>query len=306
MVFNSMKIYNFIKKNMKTILVPVDFSDTTMATCKYALNFVGIEPARLFLFHIYPNQIMVADSSFPAGIDSDTFINAEFITELREQAEKNMTQLVKELNLMLPESLQTSIKIDSMVTGGDPEHEIKHICSEIKPDLMVMGTRGNGKKGFLEGSMAEKLMNATNIPVIAVPESFKKLRIRNIMYALNFSEYDFDSIKSVIELFNHVEKEIYIIHIDLNEQKTEEESMMDALEQSLRNTFPDEKFNFHVLNGSDKSIALNDIVDVFQIDLITFIAHKTSFFKNLFSKQIHKKDFFKLELPMLALHEPKD
>lgn len=288
---------------MKTILIPIDFSDNTLITCRYAMQIAGNEKTKLFLFHIYPNQIMVPDSSFPTGIDSDTFINAEFITELRSLAEKNMISLVDEVKLMQDKEDRPNIIIDHMITGGEPEYEINQLCDSLNPDMIIMGTRGEGKKGFLEGSMAEKLMNATKIPVISVPESFKDVRIKNIMYALNFSEYDFESIKTILDLFKHQEKEIYIIHIELKESDDVEEKMMQALEGQLKSSFPEEKFNFHILNGADKTIALNDIIEVFHIDLITFIAHKTSFFKNLFSSQIHKKDFFKLELPMLALHE---
>ena len=211
---------------MKTILIPVDFSDNTLITCKYARQMLGNEEARLFLFHIYPNQLMVADSSFPAGIDSDAFINTEFITELRNQAENNMLKLVNEVKTVLEIDDNSGLTIDHLITGGEPEREIRQLCDELSPDLIVMGTRGEGKKGFLEGSMAEKLMNATSIRLIAVPESFKKVRIKNIMYALDFSEYDFESIKTVMNLFNHLEKEIYIIHIELKESDEAEESMM--------------------------------------------------------------------------------
>ena len=38
--------------------------------------------------------------------------------------------------------------------GGDPRWEITETCKELEPDLVIMGTRGMGKKGFLEGSMA--------------------------------------------------------------------------------------------------------------------------------------------------------
>jgi nucleotide-binding universal stress UspA family protein len=267
------------------------------------MQVAGNENIKLFLFHIYPNQMMVADSSFPTGIDSDTFINAEFITELRNQAEESMLALVDELKTLQTNQNKTNINIDHMTAGGEPEYEIKQLCDGLNPDLIIMGTRGGGKKGFLEGSMAEKLMNATSIPLIAVPESFKEVRIKNIMYALNFSDFDYQNIKMIMDLFKHLEKEIFIIHIELKDSDELESKMMQALEEQLKSSFPDEKFNFHILNGADKTIALKDVIEVFSIDLIAFIAHKTSFFKNLFSSQIHKKDFFKLELPMLALNE---
>lgn len=288
---------------MKTILILVDFSESSLTTCKYALNLIGDDATRLFLFHIYPNQLMIADSSFPTGIDSESFINTEIIQGLRKQAELNMTKLVDDFKNLVPESFQNNNSVEYGISGGEPEFEIKNICENLNPDLVIMGTRGEGKKGFLEGSMAEKLMANINIQLIAVPESFKKLRLKNIMYALNYSDHDFQSIGALVDLFSHVEKEIFVIHIELSEKKAEEERMMEVLENSLRTAYPDIKFNFHLLNGADKSIALKDAIEVFQIDLISFISHKTNFFQNLFSRQIHKKDFFKLETPMLALHE---
>jgi nucleotide-binding universal stress UspA family protein len=288
---------------MKNILVPVDFSDSTITTCKYAMKLIGNEKGKLFLFHIYPNQLIVADSSFPSGIDSDTFIGAEYINELRHQADLNMKELVKKVNKLIPEGKKGDITIENMVTGGEPEFEINQVCRDLQPDLIVMGTRGEGKKGFLEGSMAEKLMTATKVPLVAVPESFKDVKMHKIMYAMNFNEHDINSIETLINLYNQIEKEVYIVHIGLNEGGEDEKEMMESFKQTLLNTYPDIKFSFHILTGSDKSDALHNAVDEFQIDLIAFIAHKTNFFQNLFSKNIHKKDFFKLDLPMLALHE---
>jgi len=290
---------------MKTILVPVDFSDSTITTCQYAMKLVGKEKGKLFLFHIYPNQLIVADSSFPSGIDSDTFISAEYINELRHQADLNMKELVKKIKMLIPELQHGNLTIESMVTGGEPEFEIKQICHDLNPDLIVMGTRGEGKKGFLEGSMAEKLMTATKIPTVAVPDSFKETRMHKIMYAMNFNEHDINSIETLLNLYNQIKIELKIIHIELDEEggEKDEKEMMENFKQTLLNAYPDIKFSFHILTGTDKSAALRNAVDEFQIDLVAFIAHKTNFFQNLFSKNIHKKDFFKLELPMLALHE---
>jgi len=291
------------KITMKKILVPVDFSDSTINTCKYALKLTGNEKARLFLFHIYPNQLIVADSSFPSGIDSDAFISTEYINELRKLAEKNMDDLTRKVNKLILEEYSGEISVENMVTGGEPEYEINNVCRDLNPDLIVMGTRGEGKKGFLEGSMAEKLMTTTKIPLVAIPESFGVLKSHKIMYAMNYSEFDYSSIEAILNLYNFIKKEIFVIHVELNEKKKEEQEMMDNLQHRLLKAFPNEKFNFHVLKDSDKSAALQNAVNEFKIDLIAFIAHKTNFFQTLFSRNIHKKDFFKLELPMLALHE---
>jgi len=149
---------------MKTILIPVDFSDNSLITCKYAIKIAGQNHlTKLHLLHIYPDQLMIPDSSFPSGIDSDAFMNVQFIEELRNQSEENMKSLVSDLEKVVAESKQSNLIVSHSITGGDPEWEIRNACEELKPEIIVMGTHGTGKKGFLEGIMAEKIMDHTTV-----------------------------------------------------------------------------------------------------------------------------------------------
>ncbi|NOX85540.1 MAG: universal stress protein [Chlorobi bacterium] len=288
---------------MKKFLLPVDFSEGSIVNCKYAFHLAGSEKTELYLFHIYPDQLMVPDSSFPAGIDSDTFLNAEFINEMREQAEKNLIQLAEQVKDLLKKEGITNIRVKHQVTGGDPEWEIKDICERIKPNLIIMGTRGEGKKGFLEGSMAGKIMSKAPVPVIAVPELIKKVKLKNIMYATNFSKSDFQQINYLVKLLKPLKNEFFIVHFLLNDKKERSKSAMDELKIALINKNPDEKFHFFILETDSKQEVLKEFTSKHSIHMIAFIAHKTNIFKNLFRNEIRKKDFFKLELPMLALHE---
>ncbi len=288
---------------MKTILIPLDFSEGSLTTCKYAILMAGSEKTQLFLFHIYPDQLMIPDSSFPVGIDSDSFLNIEFIDELRKQANENMLAFSEELKNHLAKENLDNIEIDHLVTGGDAEWEIKEICNNIEPEFIVMGTRGEGKKGFLEGSMAERLMIKANVPVIAVPYTVEKPGLKNIMYATNFNESDFKRIQLIIEIFEHLDSRIHIVHFEFKKKIIEDRQMMDALKNSLRIEYPEQKISFHLFDADSKEDALRRFTEEKDIEMIAFIAHKTNIFQNLFSSEIHKRDFFKLELPMLALHE---
>lgn len=288
---------------MKRFLLPVDFSEGTMVNCKFAFYLAGSEKTEIHLFHIFPDQLMVPDSSFPAGIDSDTFLNAEFINELREQAEKNILDLSKQVKELIKKQGIENISVKHMVSAGDPEWEIQDICEKIKPELIIMGTRGEGKKGFLEGSMAEKLMSKAPVPVIAVPDSISKVRMKNVMYATNFSKRDFHQINHMINILKPMKHEFSIVHFLLSGKNDESQEEMDELKNALINKNPHEKFHFYILDAMSKEEVLREFTTKHKIDMIAFIAHKTNIFKNLFSNQIRKKDFFKLELPMLALHE---
>lgn len=286
---------------MKTILLPVDYTDGNMMTVKYAIRIAGATETRLHLFHIYPDQLLIPDSSFPTGIDSDAIISSEFIIELRNQAEENMLAFHEQVDKFIEENHIQNIEVSHLVTGGDPEWEIREVIQSLKPYLIVMGTRGEGKKGFLEGSMAEKIMVSADIPVLAVPHSIEDIQLHNIMYATNFNENDFERITSMINIFDAIDPRVHIVHFELKKRFAEDRQLMDTLQVALQNEFPGKKLSFHLLDSTSKGEAIKRFTEDKGVELIAFIAHKSNLFTNLFSSGIHKKDFFKLELPMLAM-----
>jgi len=288
---------------MKRYLVPIDFSDNSLPVCNYAIQLAGNEKIEMYLFHIFPDQIMVPDSSFPAGIDSDAFMNAEFIGGLREQSEAKMKQFRNDLQAELDKKNIENIKLKSMVTGGDPEWEINAICEEIEPFMIIMGTRGEGNKGFLEGSMAEKIMAKATIPVIAVPQTHSTLRLKSVLYATNFSQVDALKIEKLFSILSHFKISVHVAHFQISRKSENDEEKMNELKSLFKNEFKDRDVHFHLISSESKMESLEEFTKKHSIDLIAFISHKSNFFKSLFSNKITKKDFFKLELPMLAMHE---
>ena len=289
---------------MKTILIPVDFSENSMITCRYALKMVHPSaPTILHLLHIYPDQLMIPDSSFPSGIDSDAFMNVQFIEELRHQSEENMKKMIGELTALIAEKQLSNLKVTHKISGGDPEWEIRNQCDEIKPEIIVMGTHGTGRKGFLEGVMAEKIMDHANVPVIAVPADTKKCEVHHIMYATNGSEKDFSKIKLLLNLFKNRVVDIFVVHFVLENGKPEKLAQIEDLKEAFSFEKEVSHLHFYGVNADDKYDALAAFVDQENIDIVAFISHKTNLFKSLFSSKISKKDFFKMGLPMLAMHE---
>jgi len=288
---------------MKRFLVPIDFSDNSMPVCKYAIQLAGSVKIELHLFHIFPDQIMVPDSSFPTGIDSDAFMNTEFISGLRSHAEANMKDFRKEIQTEISEKGLDNIKLKTLVTGGDPEWEINAICEEIKPFLIVMGTRGEGEKGFLEGSMAEKIMIKSAVPVIAVPASHNKLHLKNILYASDFNQVDPLKIEKIFSILSHFKIVVHVVHFQLSDKTDQDIEKMNELKSFFKTEFKNRDVHFHLITSESKMNTLDEFTKSHSIDLIAFISHKSHFFKNLFSNKITKKDFFKLELPMMAMHE---
>lgn len=289
---------------MQTILIPVDFSDHSVSTYKFAVKVVGTKAeTRLYLLHSYNDQLLIPDSGLNSGFDNDVFMNMQLIEEFKQLAENNMKKLKHEVEDYLKEKKISNIKIDTLVTGGDPGWEIADVCKDVQPDFIVMGSRGAGKKGILEGSMSKKIMNKAVIPVIAVPSgSFEHDDLR-IMYACNNHEKDYIKIKLIYKLFENLPFKIFGVHFHFEGSSHDDVNQLNDLKEAFSAERITKQIHFSLVDTNDKDDALEAFVTHNNINAIAFIAHKSNIFKSLFRHKITKKDFFKLGLPMIALHE---
>ncbi len=289
---------------MKTILIPVDFSDHASPTYKFAIKIGGTKSSvKLVFLHSYNDQIMIPDSGMNTGLDNDTYMNMQLIEEFKQLAENNMDSLITEVKEYLADNKLNNYTITTMVEGGDPGWEITNICDDIKPDLIIMGTQGSGKKGILEGSMAKKIMTKAHIPVIAVPTSTTSYDELRIMYASNNSEKDASKIKLLYGLFENIPVSVFAVHFNLENKSIENQEYITELEQAFAGEMAEGKFHFSLIDTVDKTNALDAFVEHNEINSVAFISHKSNIFNSLFKHKISKKDIFKLNLPMIALHE---
>ena len=289
---------------MKTILIPVDFSEHTTSTFKFAIRMAGATTVtQLTLLHSYNDQLLIPDSGLNTGFDNDAYTNIQLIEEFKQLAENNMVQLKAEVNGFLTENKLDNIKVSTIVTGGDPGWEITSVCNDINPDFIVMGTQGAGKKGILEGSMAKKIMNKAKIPVIAVPTGMFNTDEFKIMYASNNSEKDAGKIQLLQKLFENTSAIIFAVHFNFEGSSTDDVEQINKLKEVFSNESINKQVHFSLVDTDNKDNALETFVEKNKINAIAFISHKSNIFKWLFKSKISKHDFFKLGLPMVALHE---
>jgi len=285
------------------ILIPVDFSVNTINTCKYAVNLINKENTEIHIFHILPDGLMVPDSSFPAGIDTDAFLNTEYLDNLRVSAKNNLAELIGIVKKEVNKSRNINIKVTSSILSGDHEWEIVNICKSFEPTFIVMGTKGEGNKNLLQGSMAKKIMKKVDIPVIAVPEKSKITIPNNILYATNFSEFDYSKIMLIFNIFKRFDIKIHVTHFQMHDNIIESQRKMENLKEKLKEQRRDATILFNIVDSKNKNLSLSTFCDEFEIDTISFISYSSNIFHYLFTNEMHKKDFFMLDLPMLALHE---
>ena len=136
------------------ILVPMDFSDSSINAVYYAVEMENLFDSEVTLLHILSKSTL-----------SGLLINASEIALLRDKVRKKLEDFKAEILKKWP-----TIKVNTLVSDGKPFKVINEVAKDNKCDTIVMGTNGaNGIEQFT-GSTTSRVIKSSEIPVIAVKE----------------------------------------------------------------------------------------------------------------------------------------
>lgn len=140
---------------MLKILLPVDGSENsskTVADFIQLLDWYKEEPE----FHLLNVQ-------YPLDGNVSLFINQTDIKQYHQEEALKSLQNTRDL------LDQAGISYQYHIIVGDPAEMIVRFATEKQYDQIIMGPRGNGGvKGLLLGSVTNKVMQLSNIPVLLV------------------------------------------------------------------------------------------------------------------------------------------
>jgi universal stress protein A len=135
------------------ILCPIDFERDSMDALELACAMAKQNSATIYLLTVIGVPPAGATALPPVPI----FPNAEFEAETRRRLEK------------LVQDRLGGVPCDTFVASGNAAPEILNLAAKRHIDLIVMGTHGRtGVKHFLLGSVAERVVRESPVPVLTV------------------------------------------------------------------------------------------------------------------------------------------
>jgi len=154
---------------IKKVLVPIDFSDYSKSSLKYAVNFAKNFNASLVLVYvvepvIYPPDFSMGQIAIPAaGIEMDK-------------------RAKEELNKLAEKEIPSDLNVKKIIKTGKPFVEIVETAAEEDVDLIIIATHGHtGVEHILFGSTAEKVVRKAPCPVLTLREPAKGFRFKQEM-----------------------------------------------------------------------------------------------------------------------------
>ncbi len=191
------------------ILIPVDFSKTSLNAVKYAAFMAQYTKGELVLVHVQ-NKNDLLDIIMPAVKLKDISVITDF---LAEKLEKIAADIKK----------RYGIKVSTFISTGHITSEIVAMAEETKSTLIVMGTHGkDSDNGFFLGSNAYRVLTKADIPVMTVQTAAEKLGFQNILLPIDSSHHSRQKVDSAIHMANVFASHLHVIGVLHSGEKGEE------------------------------------------------------------------------------------
>lgn len=140
---------------VKTILVPTDFSSHARTALEWAIGLAKTFDASIHLMHAYHLPIAISGPDQVA-------LPRDFWSEIRDAAAR---KLDKSADLVV----QAGLSVEQHLSQAQPSTAIVELADKIGADLIVIGTRGlSGLKHVMLGSVAERTVRHAPCPVLTV------------------------------------------------------------------------------------------------------------------------------------------
>lgn len=133
------------------ILVPIDFEPASLKALGMAKDLAARLGGEVVLLHVYQLPVYTYPGLEPSLMPG-------FHAEVTAAAERAVSSLA-----------QQEGNLRAVLRQGDPATEILAAADELKVSMIVMGTHGRqGLAHLILGSVAEKVLRKSNVPVLSV------------------------------------------------------------------------------------------------------------------------------------------
>jgi nucleotide-binding universal stress UspA family protein len=194
---------------IEQVLCPVDFSEFSRHAFDRAVSVARCYGARVTVLHVLP--VPGAVPAVPYGPEGPGPFGLEVVDRHR---------VLAEFPRFLATDASIGVPVAYEVTEAPAAHkEILRQADRLSADLVVVGTHGrSGFEHLLLGSVAEKILRTSRVPVMTVPGRVPDALpardpFRRILYATDFSDGSEHALRYAASLAQHAAGRMTLVHV---------------------------------------------------------------------------------------------
>lgn len=212
-------------ENIK-ILVPLDFSELGSKALHSAQRLANLFNGTITPFHSYLPLNEVDGGPYMFGMGSTS---VEDYDEIEDTLHSRLAELAKE-------EVDPSLVNEPIISIGNPAQAIVEEGKDF--DIIVMTTHGRtGFSRFFLGSVSEKVLRTSHVPVLIVNDERELTDLKRIMLTTDFSDHSKDAFPFALEIAKKAGAKLELINIfpfDPQHEDEPDESKIELRKQRLR------------------------------------------------------------------------
>jgi len=264
---------------MKKILVPIDFSDCSRLAVDFASNLARKVNGEIYLLYVLETE--EPDTGLGS---SGSWAGAEAVSTVPYMIGR-LRRVKTEMENFISENGLNTANIHDSAEVGVPYIKINEAAEKYNAEVIIMGTHGvSGMQKVLIGSVAEKVVQHANIPVLTIKER-KTVNPTNIIFASDFTEEAdniFEKVRDFAAIYN---AKIHLLNVADRDDENKNEK-----QHSLLRTFAirhnAEDFPYHIFPAAKKEEGILLYSKEINADLIAIGTHGRSGLARFFNGSI--------------------
>lgn len=267
---------------VKKILIPIDFSATSKLALEHAANLCKKFNSELHLIHIFKNT------------SADVLPNISATDAYSNSTEGLKTLVANELNSIGEKfSSKYNVGYNVEIREGSVSKEITKAATEVKADMIVMGTHGvSGVEEFFMGSNAYRVVTTSPLPVLTVQGHADLTGYENIVLPIDSSQHTRDKVSQAVTFAEAYGSTIHILGLvkdEEDEQQEEKEINLKIKQVKELLSNKDIKFTFKKIEGNniaESTLKYSESVDADLTIIMTDQENYTGFFVGPYAQRI--------------------
>lgn len=281
---------------MKTYLVPVDFSETSIHAAKFAAALSKqTDVERIFLLNAY----------FVSSYET-VLPNPDMVLLREEEIEENTAERIRKLEQLkrkLQKLVRPGVEINTHVNRSHLLDAVAEHAVKQKADVVIMGSIGNTSTDDTEiGSHVMKVSQACPVPVVVVPPNFKFEAINRVVIACDFSKIvETVPMAALKKLLNNNKYELLVVNVDNQAKHVEGSKERVAEEAALSAMLQEYSPQYYYISETDVIKGILQFAADHDAQLVITLPHTYTFFQSLLHTSVSRRLAETSSVPVLLL-----
>lgn len=279
-----------MKTEIKTLLVPVDFTEKSNNAVTMAVHMAGRHEARIILFHHFSNYYII-DRTGKQAVGTDT-VQENFA--LAEKGLREMKHSAEKQNPLL--------KVDSVIGNSTMIDSLNECIVSENVDLVVAGTSGKQRiREFFLGSASYEILTGAHCSVLLVPENCHTYDFEKILVPVRVTEHLHEKMVLSQTIARKNNAKISLLGVCKEEDADRIKAAYDALWETLSKGIIEYSTSF--LLTKDKALQISRFSKIDHADIIILNYHDENNWKSLFSENFFKQVINLTDIPLFFMKD---